>query len=120
RDPDGLRVQELADAEAAQFAAVAGTLDAAERQARVGTHGGIDEYASRLERAHQFASRSKVGRPHARAEAVARAVRERDRLPRVACARHGRERAERLLVERGHPGLATGAERGREVIPLAI
>src|SRR5262249_43654920 len=46
---DRLHVHELADSEARQLAAVAGLLDAAERQARVGAHEGVHEARAGLE-----------------------------------------------------------------------
>src|ERR1700719_1161697 len=48
-DPDGLDVDEFADAEGGEFPAIAAALDAAEGEARVGCSHAVDEDAARFE-----------------------------------------------------------------------
>src|SRR5437763_1516876 len=67
-DPDGLDVHKFADAEDAQLAPVAGVLDAAERQARIGGHHRIDENQPRFDLLDEALALGRVVRPRAAAE----------------------------------------------------
>src|SRR5581483_7137051 len=97
-DINGFDVGELANAERAQFAAEAGLFDAAERQARIGGHHGVDERLAGLDLVDEAVLLGGVGGPDARAEAVGRVVGDRDRLVERADAEQERHRPEDLLA----------------------
>src|SRR6266511_4023786 len=82
-DPDRLDVDELADAVLRELAAVAGALDAAEGQARVGLDDAVDEHGARLDlRRQMFGARAAL-RPEGGAEAEGRGVGQADGIALV-------------------------------------
>src|SRR5258708_33440180 len=101
-DPDGLDVDELADPEARELAAMSTLLRAAERQPRIGRDHPVDEDRARFDAARQRPGALEIGGPERRAEALRRAVRAPHR-PGATPGREGSgDRTERLLLPDGH------------------
>src|SRR3954451_11906923 len=75
----GLDGEELLDAEAAQFPAVAGLLEAAERRERV-EHAAVDLHLTRADPAGDRLGALLVAGPHAAGEAVLGVVGDPDRV----------------------------------------
>src|ERR1035441_8455005 len=76
--PDGLDVDEFADAEDAQLAAVAGTLHTAEGQPGIGGHHAVYKNRARLDFVDEPRLLGGVARPDARPETERRIVRKFD------------------------------------------
>src|SRR6185295_9213421 len=112
-DPDRFDVDELADADHRELAAVAGALDAAKGQARIGLDDAVDEDVAGLDLGGQPLAADGIAGPHAGAEAERGAVRQLDGVRGVARPYDRGHRSEGLLVEGGHAGLDAGEHRRR-------
>src|SRR5206468_877042 len=112
-DPDGLDVDELADAVLRQLAPVTGALDASERHARVGLDDAVDEHGARLDLRCQMLGAPAVLGPQRRAETKGRIVGQADGIALVLRADDGRHRSEGLLVEGRHALVYSGEQRRR-------
>jgi hypothetical protein len=66
--PDRLDVDELADAIAAELAAITRLLESAEGQARVASHQAVDEYRAGVDLADETLGAPEVGGPECSAE----------------------------------------------------
>src|SRR5579859_5679651 len=103
-DPDGLDVDEFADAEGGEFAAIATALDAAEGQARVTGGHAVYEHATGFEVTGEGAPALDVARPQIAAQAKVGVVCQFDGVIGVAGGNDGGGRAEGLFAEDGHVG----------------
>src|SRR5262249_46927272 len=99
--PDGLGVAELANAQAGQFAAVAGALDAAEAQLRAGHRHPVDEHLAGLDVVDEALLLGLVVGPGVGPQPEGGGVGDLDGLVDVGGAVWGGDRAEHLFgVER--------------------
>src|SRR6202040_1039573 len=105
---DRLDVDELADAERAELAPVAGLFEAAERQPRVGAHEVVDEAAPRLEPAGDRLAAAGVAGEDGGAEAEDRVVGHPDRLLLAVHGDERRHRPEQLFLVSRHPRADAG------------
>src|SRR5215510_1922692 len=113
-DPDGLDVDELADAVLRQLASVAGALDAAEGHARVGLDDAVDEDRPGLDLLGQMLGAPAVPRPQRGAESKGRVVGQPDGVVLVLRPDKRRDGPERLLIEGRHT-LVHFREHGRRI-----
>src|SRR5690349_19073047 len=119
-DPDQLLVDELVHAVAAELAAEARALDAAERQLGAVRADDVDEHHPRLDLLRDPDRLVLVRRHDVRAEAVGGVVRERDGLLLVLGAVDLRDGAEELLVARGVVRADVGEDGGLEEVALVL
>ncbi len=112
-DPDGLDVDELANAERRQFASVPTALDPTERQAWITGCHPVDEDATRLDPACKLLSMLDIARPEVATQAISGSISDRDGLLGIAHLHDRRDRPERLLLERHHGGLYVHEHGGR-------
>ena len=119
-DPDRLDVDELADAVGAELASVAGVLDAAKRQARVGDDHAVHEHLPCLDLVDETCAFRDVVRPHAGAEPERRVVCQANRLGGITYPEKGGDRPEQLFGVCGRTGRDVGQYRWRVVVPRAI
>src|SRR5688572_2112377 len=112
-DPDGLVVDELEQADAAELAPEPALLDAAERQAWIRLDLGVDEAAARVETLSRdgFAA-LELASEHRGPEAIAALIGDRDRLVVVAHAHDRGDGPKQLLVGRGHARAHVVEQRG--------
>src|SRR5579884_712755 len=119
-DDDGLDVGELADAEAAELAAVAAAFDAAEGEAGVGGDHAVDEDVAGFDATGELGAALDVGGPQRGAQAVGGVVGQLDGVVGVARANHRRHWAEDLLAEGGHLQLHSVEYSRRVVVAFAV
>src|SRR3954463_6670220 len=117
--PHRLHVDELAQADRRELAAVPRRLHPAEGQPRVGLDHAVDEDLPRPEVVREPLDLLRIPRPRARSQAEPGRVGERDRLADVLGAEHGRHGSEDLLVAARSARPRVGEDRRLEEEPIA-
>src|SRR5262245_40646314 len=97
-DGNGFNVYEFADTFAAELAAVAGLLDAAEGQPRIGSNHAVDECGAGLDFVDKKIALTAVVAPKAGAEAELCGVRDPKSLLNVVRAENRSDRSKELVV----------------------
>ena len=118
-DDDGLGVEELSHAGGGEFPAVAGTLGATEREARIAGDGSVEEDGSGLEFDGEALAFSIIGGPGAGGEAEGRVVGEGDGFVEGGDAEEQGDGAKEFFLGDGSVAHDTGDDGGLEVIAEA-
>src|SRR5947209_9897491 len=106
------------DAKCRQLSPVPASLDTAKWQTRIGFLGGINKDATCLNSGGERFGGGNILGPNARAKAVARLIRQSDRIFDIASFDECRHGAEGFFIERRHPRPHAGQKRWRiEVSP---
>ena len=120
RDPHGLGIHKSTRAKMRELSAIPTLFDAADRHAGVRRRHTIDEDTTGIEIPGHFTRQAHVPRPYISAQSKLACIRRINGCIDIRDAGDGRDRAKRLVVERGHSLRHTAQHSGHVEGALAL